>query len=184
MLLAVKAKRVTFTSSASSGSAAASGSGVSITLHCCRSLRATTKSVDGIVSIPASSHAAIFAPSDDRFATAITFKTVFGFGCRNASPSLPAQTRSVCARERATKQSIFLAAAMMDCFAPLAMTRDGAEGDCSRDRAQSALGIQIAQLALENLAGGFARHRVHELDVLWHLEVGEASAQKFLHGGR
>src|SRR5438552_4316756 len=53
MLLAVKAKRVTFISSASSGSAAASGSGVSITLHCCRSLRATTKSVDGIVSIPA-----------------------------------------------------------------------------------------------------------------------------------
>src|SRR5438132_1523700 len=49
MLLAVKAKRVTFISSASSGSAAASGSGVSITLHCCRSLRATTKSVDGIV---------------------------------------------------------------------------------------------------------------------------------------
>jgi hypothetical protein len=35
------------------------------------------KSVDGIVSIPASSHAAIFAPSNDRFATAITFKTLF-----------------------------------------------------------------------------------------------------------
>ncbi|MDE5455363.1 hypothetical protein GWE18_21475 [Bradyrhizobium sp. CSA112] len=34
------------------------------------------KSVDGIVSIPAS-HAAIFAPSNDRFATAMMFKTVF-----------------------------------------------------------------------------------------------------------
>ena len=45
------------TSSASSGSAAASGSCVSINLHCCRSLRATTKSVDFIVSIPAFSHA-------------------------------------------------------------------------------------------------------------------------------
>src|SRR5436305_15001510 len=77
MLLAVKAKRVTFTSSASSGSAAASGCCVSITLHCCRSLRATMKSVACIVSIPASSHAAIFAPTDDRFATAMMFKTVF-----------------------------------------------------------------------------------------------------------
>jgi hypothetical protein len=33
--------------------------------------------VDGIVSISCASHAAIFAPTDDRFATAITFKTLF-----------------------------------------------------------------------------------------------------------
>ena len=45
-LLAVKAKRVTFTSSASSGNAAASGKCVSISLQRCRSLRATTKSAD------------------------------------------------------------------------------------------------------------------------------------------
>jgi hypothetical protein len=31
-------------------------------------------------SILASSYAAIFAPSDDRFATAMMFKTPFGFG--------------------------------------------------------------------------------------------------------
>src|SRR5258708_40316891 len=53
MLLAVSAKRSTLTSSASSGSAAASGSCVSMILHCCRSLRATRRSVDFIFSIPA-----------------------------------------------------------------------------------------------------------------------------------
>jgi hypothetical protein len=53
MLLAVKAKRSTPTSSAPSDNAAASGSSVSITLHCCKSSRATMKSVDFITSIPA-----------------------------------------------------------------------------------------------------------------------------------
>jgi hypothetical protein len=38
---------------------------------------------------PCALHAAIFAPSDDPFATAITFKTVFRIGF-DASPSLPA----------------------------------------------------------------------------------------------
>src|SRR5258708_40189523 len=75
MLLAVRAKRVTFTSNASSGSAAASGSCVSIVLQCCRSLRATTKSVDVMVSIPALFAAAIFAAADDHFATATLFET-------------------------------------------------------------------------------------------------------------
>src|SRR3984893_12259494 len=47
MLLAVKANRSTLISSASSGNC------VSINLHCCKSVRATTKSVDFIFSIPA-----------------------------------------------------------------------------------------------------------------------------------
>ena len=79
MLLAVKAKRSTLTSSASSGSAAASGSCVSMNLHCCRSLRATTKSVDFMALIPALFLPAIIAFADDGFATAILFKTAFGF---------------------------------------------------------------------------------------------------------
>src|SRR5260370_22047306 len=75
MLLAVSAKRVTFTSNASSGSVAASGSCVSITLHCCRSSRATTKSVDIMVSILALFAAATFVAADEHFATATLFKT-------------------------------------------------------------------------------------------------------------
>src|SRR3954453_21869044 len=126
MLLAVKAKRVTFTSSASSGSAAASGSCVSITLHCCRSLRATTNSVACMVSIPCASHAAIFAPSDECFATAM-FKTVFDLRVGMLTSN----------------------------------DAEGVEGDPSRNRAQFTFGVQIPQLALENLSRRFARHRVH-----------------------
>src|SRR5688572_6815881 len=79
MLLAVKAKLLTRTSSAPSGNAAASGNSVSITLHCCRSSRATMKSVDFISSIPVVFPPAIIVSADDRFATAIAFKTEFGF---------------------------------------------------------------------------------------------------------
>src|SRR5882757_2924709 len=75
MLLAVSAKLATFTSSASSGSPAASGRLVSMSLQCCRSLRATTKSVDVMVSVPALCAAVIFAAADDHFATATLFET-------------------------------------------------------------------------------------------------------------
>jgi hypothetical protein len=56
-------------------------------------------------------HAAIFAPSDDRFATAKTFKTLFGF-----HTGIPAIAGSVIACDKreafaqgsvATKQSIY-----------------------------------------------------------------------------
>src|SRR5690349_16421694 len=73
----------------------------------------------------------------------------------------------------------------MDCFVAslLAMTWRGRNFLLS-PRSQSAVRIQIAQLALENLSGGFARHCVQELDILGHFEIGELSAQEFLHGGR
>src|SRR5262245_6395968 len=74
MLLAVNAKRVTFTSSASSGRLAASGSRVSITLHCCKSLRATMKSAAFMML--SSFDAAIFAQAGGRLATATMFETL------------------------------------------------------------------------------------------------------------
>src|SRR3981189_604547 len=69
----------------------------------------------------------------------------------------------------------------MDCFAALAMTRRVA---FSRRRAQTAFGMEIAQLALEDLAAGLARQGVEKLNVLRHLEVGKPSAQEFLHRAR
>ena len=41
--------------------------------------------------------------------------------------------------------------------------------------------MEIAKLAFEDLAGGFAGHRVDKLDVFRHLEIGETCAQEFLH---
>jgi hypothetical protein len=116
MLLAVKANRVTFTSSASSGSAAASGSCVSMILLCCRSLRATMNSVACMASIPCGSHAAIFAPADDRFATAMMLKTVFG-SCAEISPRH--------CEERSDEAIHLSPCGEMDCFASLAMTWRG-----------------------------------------------------------
>jgi hypothetical protein len=49
---------------------------------------------------PCFSHAAIFAPSDECFATAMMFKTLFGFGVGMPPRHCPRQTRSVCARKR------------------------------------------------------------------------------------
>jgi hypothetical protein len=49
---------------------------------------------------PPLSHAAIFAPSDDRFATAMMFKTVFDLVLECLSRHCLRQTQSVCARER------------------------------------------------------------------------------------
>ena len=44
--------------------------------------------------------------------------------------------------------------------------------------------MQIAKLALEDLAAGLARQGVEKLNVLRHLEIGEPAAQKFLHRAR
>src|SRR6187551_3523575 len=99
MLLAVKAKRVTFTSKASSGSAAASGSDVSITLHCCRSLRATIKSVEGIGSIPVLYMQQSLRRPMTLLQQQLRLKRCFGLGSMPPRHCLR-QTRSVCARER------------------------------------------------------------------------------------
>src|SRR5947207_5298186 len=53
----------------------------------------------------------------------------------------------------------------------------------SRHRTQPPFAMQIAQLALEDLAAGLARQRVEEFYVLWHLEIRQPRAQKILHGG-
>ena len=53
----------------------------------------------------------------------------------------------------------------------------------SSDRAQAAFAVEIAQLALEDLAAGLPRQRVEKLDVPWHLEIRQFSAQEILHGG-
>jgi hypothetical protein len=47
-----------------------------------------------IGSIPAASHAAIFAPSDDRFATAMMFKTVFAFAAASAFAVVPGRRQA------------------------------------------------------------------------------------------
>ncbi|WOH67038.1 hypothetical protein [Bradyrhizobium sp. BWA-3-5] len=58
-------------------------------------------------------HAAIFAPTDDRFATAMMFKTVFGI--------LSKCLLGHC--EKRSDEAIHLSACgAMDCFASLAMT--------------------------------------------------------------
>jgi hypothetical protein len=62
--------------------------------------------VHGIGSIPAASHATIFAPSDDRFATAKTFKTVFDLGSE-CFPVIACDKREAFAQgSEATKQSM------------------------------------------------------------------------------
>jgi hypothetical protein len=57
---------------------------------------------------PCSSYAAIFAPTDDRFATAITFKTLFDLDVGMLLPSLPAtNAKRLRKGAKATKQSIY-----------------------------------------------------------------------------
>ena len=93
---------------------------MSITLHCCRSLRATTKSVGLHCFDPCFSHAAIFAPTDDRFATAMMFKTVFG---------ISSKSHPVIAREHSDEAIHLSSIGQMDCFASLAMTGKWAVSD-------------------------------------------------------
>src|SRR5438128_1488557 len=99
----------------------------------------------------------IFALSDDRFATAMMFKTVF---------DLDVEMRRRHCEERSDEAIHLSPCGAMDCFALLAMTWRGSASHNSRHRAQFTFGIQIAQLAFENLPRRFARHGVHELDVL------------------
>jgi hypothetical protein len=61
-----------------------------------------------MVSIPCASHAAIIAPSDDRFATAKTFKTVFGLVPKCFPAVIACDKREAFAQgSEATKQSIY-----------------------------------------------------------------------------